>query len=325
MRKLPSAHLYQSNLKVLGYNPNNLGVKTLQYIGEISALSAAAVWAIATWIYGQFSHHFSALQLNIVKGVIASVMMVLVMPAAVTFPDSIDNTHLFILAISGVIGIAIGDSAYFASLKRIGANKTLLLESLAPPLSGILALVLLGSVLPMQSWLGVIITTVAVTFVIMQPSGSEDKAINWSGIGFGLLASTCQASGVVISHYALVAGDLPPLLGALIRLTVGVLAVTSIIIFVEKRPFAKIRENFKQLNQKAFLTLLLAIFVGTFLALWLQQAALKYANPAIAQTIIATSPLFMLVISAVKGEKPTVKSVLGTLMAIAGISLFFLK
>ncbi|GAB2649998.1 DMT family transporter [Vibrio panuliri] len=297
----------------------------MQYLGEISALSAAAVWAIATWIYGQFSHQFSALQLNIIKGCIASIMMALVLPIAVTIPSELSTHHLAILAVSGIIGIAIGDSAYFAALKRIGANKTLLLESLAPPLSGILALVFIGSVLPLQSWFGVLITTIAVTFVILQPNADNSSQINWSGIGFGLLASVCQASGVVISHYALVAGDLPPLLGALIRLTVGVLAVVAIIIFVENKPFRKILDNFRQLTQKAFLTLLLAIFVGTFLALWLQQSALKYASPAVAQTIIATSPLFMLGICALKGERVTLKSLLGTLAAIGGISLFFIK
>ena len=297
----------------------------MDYIGELSALLAAAVWAIATWIYGQFSHHFSALQLNIIKGVIASMMMLLVMPAVVTLPDTIETEHLVVLAVSGVIGIAIGDSAYFASLKRIGANKTLLLESLAPPLSGILALVFLGSVLPIQSWLGVLITTIAVAFVILQPNSDTQTQTCWSGIGFGLLASICQASGVVISHYALVAGDVPPLLGAFIRLLIGVIAVMAVIVVVERQPFRQIKRHFSQLTQRAFLTLLLAIFVGTFLALWLQQSALKYANPAVAQTIIATSPLFMLVICVFKGEKVTAKSLFGTLTAIGGISLFFLK
>ncbi|MFA0070210.1 DMT family transporter, partial [Vibrio breoganii] len=82
--------------------------------------------------------------------------------------------HFLILAISGVIGIAIGDSAYFAALKRIGANKTLLLESLAPPLSGVLAIMFLGAALTLQSWLGVVITTLAVTFVVFQPSKSAN-------------------------------------------------------------------------------------------------------------------------------------------------------
>lgn len=296
----------------------------MEFQGEIAALSAAVVWALATWIYSQFSHHFSAMQLNIVKGVAASGMMLVVMPWIEMPTMAISATHLAILAVSGIIGIAVGDSAYFASLKRIGANKTLLLESLAPPLSGVLALVALGSVLPLQSWLGVLLTTLAVTFVIFQPDASGQQT-NWSGVGFGLLASVCQASGVVISHYALVAGDLPPLLGSLIRLSVGVLAVAMVIVLFEQKPFSSMRKHLGQLTKSAFLWLLGAIFVGTFLALWLQQIALKHANPAIAQTLIATSPLFMLFIYMVKGEKVTAKSIIGTLAAVGGISLFFLR
>ncbi|NRF29812.1 DMT family transporter [Vibrio coralliilyticus] len=296
----------------------------MEFQGEIAALSAAVVWALATWIYSQFSHHFSAMQLNIVKGVAASGMMLVVMPWVEMPTMAISSIHLAILAVSGIIGIAVGDSAYFASLKRIGANKTLLLESLAPPLSGVLALVALGSVLPLQSWLGVLLTTLAVTFVIFQPDASGEQT-NWSGVGFGLLASVCQASGVVISHYALVAGDLPPLLGALIRLSVGVLAVAMVIVLFEQKPFSSMRKHLGQLTKSAFLWLLGAIFVGTFLALWLQQIALKHANPAIAQTLIATSPLFMLFIYMLKGEKVTAKSIIGTLAAVGGISLFFLR
>ncbi|MBN3493737.1 MULTISPECIES: DMT family transporter [Vibrio] len=295
----------------------------MEFQGEIAALSAAVVWAMATWIYSQFSHHFSAMQLNIVKGVAASGMMLVALPWIEMPTMVISSTHLAILAVSGIIGIAAGDSAYFASLKRIGANKTLLLESLAPPLSGVLALVALGSVLPLQSWLGVLLTTLAVTFVIFQPDARGEQT-NWSGVGFGLLASVCQASGVVISHYALVAGDLSPLLGALIRLSIGVLAVAMVIAFFEKKPFSSIKKHLGQLTKSAFLWLLGAIFVGTFLALWLQQIALKHANPAIAQTLIATSPVFMLGIYVVKGEKVTAKSIIGTLAAIVGVSLFFL-
>ncbi|AXY02751.1 DMT family transporter [Vibrio alfacsensis] len=294
------------------------------YSGEIAAICAAFVWAIATWIYSQFSHRFSAMQLNIVKGIVACAMMLVVMPfLPQEFPSEIEPLHLAVLAVSGVIGIAIGDSAYFAALKRIGANKTLLLESLAPPLSGVLALIFLGSELTLQSWLGVIVTTAAVTFVVFQPS-SSGEATCWSGIGFGLLASVCQASGVVISHYALVAGDLPPLLGALIRLSIGVLAVALVIKFVEPEPFNGIKRHVSEMGEKALRWLLMAIFVGTFLALWLQQVALKYANPAIAQTLIATSPLFILVIYMLKGEKVGGKSIVGTLVALGGISLFFL-
>ncbi|MEZ9863808.1 hypothetical protein BCT04_12180 [Vibrio breoganii] len=295
----------------------------MNYIGEVAAISAAIVWAIATWIYGQFSHRFSALQLNIIKGVVASAMMMAILPFLPQASIEISKQHALILGISGVIGIAIGDSAYFASLKRIGPNNTLLLESLAPPLSGLLALLFLGLGLSVFNWLGVIVTTVAVTSVVLQPSTNRGS-VSKSGIGFGLLASVCQASGVVISHFALVAGDIDPLVGALLRLSIGVLAVAMIIPFVERKPFSSLFKLGKGMGKMDKYYLLAAIAVGTFFALWLQQVALKHANPAIAQTLIATSPLFMLVIYKIKGLAISRRSIIGTLVAIGGIALLLM-
>lgn len=296
----------------------------MTFLGEFAAIGAAVVWAVATWIYSQFSHQFSAMQLNIIKGVLASTMMLLVMPFIPMPAVELKSSYVLILGISGVIGIAIGDSAYFASLKRIGAGKTLLLESLAPPLSGVLALMFLGTALGFQSWLGVVITTVAVTAVVFQPNGNGNEKTSLSGIGFGLVASVCQATGVVISHFALVQGDLPPLLGAFIRLTIGVAVVACLVPLLEKKPYRSMVQQGRTMKAVSWYWLIAAIFVGTFLALWLQQIALKHANPAVAQTLIATSPLFILIIYAVRGEQISRRSVVGTLCALLGISLFFL-
>lgn len=296
----------------------------MTFLGEFAAIGAAVVWAVATWIYSQFSHQFSAMQLNIIKGVLASTMMLLVMPFIPMPAVEWKSSYVLILGISGVIGIAIGDSAYFASLKRIGAGKTLLLESLAPPLSGVLALMFLGTALGFQSWLGVVITTVAVTAVVFQPNGDGNEKTSLSGIGFGLVASVCQATGVVISHFALVQGDLPPLLGAFIRLTIGVAVVACLVPLLEKKPYRSMIQQGRTMKAVSWYWLIAAIFVGTFLALWLQQIALKHANPAVAQTLIATSPLFILIIYAVRGEQISRRSVVGTLCALLGISLFFL-
>ncbi|GAM63244.1 gll3359 protein [Vibrio ishigakensis] len=69
--------------------------------GEIAAISAALVWAIATWVYGQFSHKFSAMQMNIIKGVVASAMMLMVLPLFPADSISITPKHALILGISG--------------------------------------------------------------------------------------------------------------------------------------------------------------------------------------------------------------------------------
>jgi uncharacterized membrane protein len=297
----------------------------MNFIGETAALSAAVVWAVATWIYGQFSHQFSAFQLNFIKGSVASGLMIVAIVVTGAYADihTLQSQHIWILAISGVIGIAIGDSAYFASLKRIGANKTLLLEALAPPLSGILALMVLGTQIPILSWLGVVITTMAVTYVVFEPSQSNQ--VDRTGIAFGLLASACQATGVVISHFALVAGDIDPLVGALVRLSVGTFAVWLGLRWIQKVTVPHMLRKWRAMQGTQKALLMSAIVVGTFLALWLQQIALKYASPAIAQTLIATSPIFILFIYMVRGERVTPKQGIGTLLAIAGVSLFFIR
>jgi drug/metabolite transporter (DMT)-like permease len=291
-------------------------------IGEIAALTAAFFWALASVLYGRFSHHFNAIQLNLIKGVVASSLMLVTLPLLPDVSFSLTQHHFYILLLSGVIGIAIGDSAYFASLSRIGVNKTLLLESIAPPLSGVLAVVILGSLLSWQSWLGIIITTFSVCLVVIQPQQGEQPP-NAKGIAFGLLASICQASGVVISHYALVAGDIEPLLGAVIRLLAGVGILFFGLLFFQKTKLNDIFTLSKAMKSKELLILLAAIVIGTFLTLWLQQIALKYANPAIAQTLIATSPLFLLLFAVIKGRIPSTRTMVGTMSAVLGISLFF--
>ena len=70
--------------------------------------------------------------------------------------------------------------------------------------------------------------------------------------------------------------------------------------------------------------LALAVLVGTFLAIWLQQISFKLAPTAIAQTLLATSPIFGLPIAWRMGEKLSPRAILGVLVAVGGVMLLFL-
>jgi drug/metabolite transporter (DMT)-like permease len=59
------------------------------------------------------------------------------------------------------------------------------------------------------------------------------------------------------------------------------------------------------------------------MGIWLQQISLKYAAAGVAQTLFATSPLFVLPIVAVMGEYISLRSLLGAILAIAGVGLIF--
>lgn len=91
------------------------------------------------------------------------------------------------------------------------------------------------------------------------------------------------------SHYALVDSGIPPLYGATLRLATGTLVIALWLAVHNRQALLELPAKLYQ--QSGRLRLVLGILVGTYLALWLQQIALKPSNPAVAQTLLATSPL----------------------------------
>lgn len=141
-------------------------------LGEGAAIAAACVWAFSTVLYKRFSHHLSPFELNVTKGVIAVALMLfaILVTSDTLLPSQLSSWGWLIA--SGILGIAIGDSAYFAALRNIGPARTLVIESLAPAIAGMLNIVILGVYLSASAWLGIIITTLGVMLAI-KPSKSQ--------------------------------------------------------------------------------------------------------------------------------------------------------
>lgn len=290
--------------------------------GEIAALSAALFWALASVVYSQVGQKISPIGLNLIKGIIAIVLLLLtILLHSPDFP----NVPIFtiqLLLLSGLIGIGIGDSAYFATLKYLGARRGLLLETLAPPLTAILAFIFLGERLSILAWCGILLTILGIAWVI---SERTDQSISfethfWRGIGFGIIAEFCQATGVILSHFALNQTEISPLWSALIRLIGG--TVILLIYFITRPQNLKI--VFQPLKSKKVISIIfIATFLGTYLGIWLQQTSLKFTAAGIAQGLLATSPLFVLPIAATMGERISLPAILGAGIAILGVILLF--
>ena len=78
-------------------------------------------------------------------------------------------------------------------------------------------------------------------------------------------------------------------------------------------------------ERKAFWALIGGAIFGPFLGVWLSQVAIKHSPTGIAATILSTTPIFLIPVSAwVEGERPTVKAVTGAMVAVAGVALLFL-
>ena len=288
--------------------------------GEIAALAAAGLWAFATLLFGRLGKRLPPLVLNLVKGGIAIALICLTLLLRQQLRVDLPGPAVLLLLISGVIGIGLGDTAYFATVNDLGPRRALLMETLAPPLSALMALGFIGERLSSLAWVGIGVTLAGVAWVVGERAAPGEVRSLQRGLIFGLLAATGQATGAVLSRAALAGTSVDPLWSALLRLLAGLVCLG---VMLAVRPHAG--QGVKQLKSRRLLAgVAVAAFFGTYLAIWLQQTAFKFAETGVAQALLATSPVFVLPMAAVLGERITGRAVVGALVASGGVCLLFL-
>ena len=290
--------------------------------GQVAALVAAWLWAVATVVYGRVGEHIAPLELNLVKGLLALVMLAITLILVGDSLAGIEPLALGLLLLSGAIGIGLGDTAYFETIKHVGARRTLLLGMLAPPLSALLALVLMGEVLTLSAWIGVLVTVLGVAWVVTErvPSSLKTPPDLRKGVLFGLAAALAQASSGVLSRAALVETEVSPLWSAMLRMAAGVV-ILAVWMVLTRQPVG--RWLGVERPRRLWGRLLFATFAGTYLAVWLQQVSLKLIPAGVALTLLATGPLFVLPVAVLTGERISFRAVVGVLIALVGIGLLF--
>ncbi|MBE9108945.1 DMT family transporter [Nodosilinea sp. LEGE 07298] len=287
--------------------------------GELAALMAACLWAVATVMFGRLGKALSPLVLNLAKGAIALVLLALTLVLLGQSTAGLDRPAIGWLALSGVIGIGLGDTAYFAAINRLGPRRALLLEILAPPIAALMALVFLQESLSVRAWLGIALTLAGVVWVIAErvPGGTIPGRANYQGIIYGVLAALGQATGAVMSRAVLADTAVAPLWSSLLRLAGGCVIILSIL-----RYQGPVVGALRPLRSPRLLAgVALAAVLGTYLAIYLQQIALKYAATGVAQALTSTSPLFVLPLAAALGDRVSLRAVAGAVVALAGIAI----
>ncbi|MFB8797953.1 MAG: DMT family transporter [Microcoleus sp.] len=286
-------------------------------MGELAALAAAFVWALSSTIWQRVGQEIPAVVLNLLKGAIALFMLLSTLLIFGKSLPAINPNVLAMLLISGALGIGIGDTAWFIVLKYLGARRTLLLETLSPPLTALFAFIFLQEKLSLIACTGILLTIGGVAWVIAERTAETawpSKHI-WLGLGMSLLGQTANASAAILSRAAFTQIDIDPLWTAALRLSGG---MTVMLLFFNRTN----AESLKQLKAPKILgAIVVAAFLGTYLGIFLQQTSFKYAPAGIAQALNSTSPLFILPASALTGEKVSLRAVVGVVVAIAGIAL----
>jgi len=295
------------------------------YLGEIAALTTAVCWSLTSTFFTIGGRYVGSVVVNRTRLVIALGYLSLAHYAlhGELLPIHAETSRWGWLGLSGLVGLVLGDSCLFQAFVLVGPHLSMLLMSLVPIISTAIAWFLLGEVIsPVKLW-AVVLTVSGVILVVFKKkhshSSQEDKDY-FMGILFGIGGALGQASGLIIAKKGL-AGDFPGLSATLIRVCV---AAAAIWIFA----FAKgqARQTLDRLtHRRASISIALGAFAGPFLGIWLSMVAIKLTYVGIASTLMALPPVMLLPISyVVFKEEITIRSVIGTALALLGVALIFL-
>ncbi|WP_455198462.1 DMT family transporter [Kaarinaea lacus] len=286
-------------------------------LGGFAALASAFLWALAAILFRRIGDSVSAMGINLAKGIVSIICMGLLLIPGGIF--EISNDSLTALAISGLVGIVFGDTLYFLTLVRLGARKTLLIGSLIPVTTALIAVTFLNEQITLGAWLGILITISGVTYVLWQRTTETDNTeIKRSGLFYGLLFVAINALGIIAAKVGVT--DVPALEATFIRQAFAIAGLTFWGLMI--RDLLGWVKPFK--NTQLLKTLLIAAVIGAFLGTWLSIVALKYTHAAVAATLNSTSPLFILpLVIVMLKERITIREVAGALVAVCGIAVYF--
>lgn len=290
-------------------------------IGPLAALFAALFWALATLLYSQAGSFLSASQLNLVKGFVAVPLLFLVGLISGQLVQFDGSAAAWLLLASGVIGITLGDTLYFTALRRIGPWHTMLFEYLAPPFAALIAWLWLREAMTLAEISAALIVLFGILVIVTERGQQrQSKPLTRAGMLAATGAALCQALGLVMAFEALASFAINPLQAAFVRLAAGTAALTLALLLLKPAIIVQTRTA---LRHTSLPWLFVAIVMGTFLAIWLQQTAIAYLHPGLAQTLLATAPLWLIPIQWLRGEPPSLRSIVGAFIAVTGIALLF--
>lgn len=265
-----------------------------------------------------------AFHFNLIRQVFVSLILALVVLASGTLAVP-GWQGVAVLAVSGVVGILLGDTLNFAAVGRLGPRRAGAVFALNAPMAAVLGWLVLGERLGGQAVLGIGVTIAGVALAILGRPGEGAHRFEQmrgqfrTGLAFGLCAALGQAIGALIAR-PYMAGGLDPYLGSLLRVGASGVAMG----LVATLPFAP-RALVVWSGKVLILTAATAV-VGLLLGMTLFLYALQGSQTGIIATLSATSPVIILPLLWLRtGQRPSAKSWAGAGLAVIGLALIFTR
>jgi len=281
-------------------------------IGALAALAAALCWTLASSLWRRLPTSLSGAELNLLKNWLALAML---LPLVMGRAWPVAPGPLLLLALSGVLGIAVGDSLYFAALRRLGTRRTLTIDAGGPAVASLGGMVWLAEVPEPLHWLGLGLITLALLLVAGQRAGDAAAGRQQlQGVLLALGALLCGSAGALVSRAALRDGAFDPLQSALVRVLAAGVVLLPLLRGWRTRDWGP------RPSARRWPLGLLATLLGTTLGIALQQLALQRLPGGMAVALLATAPLMAIPLAHLEGDQPGWRGWLAALLALSGVT-----
>lgn len=293
----------------------------LLHNGEFYAAACAFLWAAAVIYFRKGGDLVPPVVLNLFKNTVGFVLLVLSMllvgvpffPAERTLPD-----YLVLLG-SGACGIALADSLFFASLNRLGAGRSAIVDCLYSPLVILCAFVYLHEPVGWTLVVAVALIGSAIFIGTWEPATDAPPIARreWLlGIGYGVVAMVLMSAAIVAAKPVITRAE--PWWATTVRMA-GALPLLLLLGATRRhRPAVK----FAFTPGAHWKILMPGALLGAYFALVLWILGFKYASAGVAGVLNQMSTIIVLLLATPFLNEPlTKRKVVAIGMGFAGATL----
>ncbi|MDH3891428.1 MAG: DMT family transporter [candidate division Zixibacteria bacterium] len=310
-------------------------IQRMEYIGEAAGLATAFFWALTSIFFAEAGKLIGSFRVNVIRLLIAVAIYtaLLLITTGRILPADINQSQLFWLTLSGLIGLILGDGCGFKALVMIGPRLTSLLYASAPIMATIIAWMFLGEKLGVWSLVGIGLTVAGITWVVME-RGSRSNNTNSidhpdagslaKGVLLGLGAAAGQAIGLVMAKHAMVhcGGEIEPLQASFVRMSTSMVAIWMLVAL--RGHLGSTLTALRQIRPMLFCTG--GAVVGPFLGVWMSLVAVRYIATGTAATLNAMTPVVIIpLIILYYKEKVSLRAFLGAVVAVGGVAILIMS
>jgi len=293
-------------------------------MGEIAALLTAFCWSFTSLSFEAAGKRIGPLNVNFLRLALAFIFLTLFngIFRHQFLPVSVSRQAWFWLSLSGLVGFVIGDFFLFNAYVVVGARISMLIMSLVPPITALIGWLFLDEIMDFREIVAMIVTISGVALVVLERNtvnGSLKFSHPMSGILFAFGGAVGQAVGLIFSKYGM--GDYNAFAATQIRVITGVIGFGLILVILRRLP--KLAQAIR--NRAAMKYTSIGAFFGPFLGVSLSLLAVQHTATGIASTIMAIVPVLIIPLAIlIQKERVTFKEILGAIIAVGGVSLYFI-